>query len=88
MVSTAGRELLWIIPKTPLYICHGAGTTGNLVKQAAPGNVSTRVRFFGPQASQSRKAPLENIACGDFSGAACLTPFLAVLALERISRDL
>jgi hypothetical protein len=31
----------------PRDICFGACTTGNLLKQAAPGNVSTRDRFIG-----------------------------------------
>jgi hypothetical protein len=42
-----GGESLWIVPKRPGDIRLGVCITANLVKQAAPGNVSTRVRFVG-----------------------------------------
>ena len=43
-----GGEPLWIIPKRARDIFHSACRTANRLKQAAPGNVSTRVRFVGP----------------------------------------
>ena len=48
--ESIGGEPLWIVPKRPHGICLGACMTANLVKQAAPGNVSTRVRFVDAQA--------------------------------------
>jgi hypothetical protein len=46
--STTRLEPLWTVPRNPRDICLGAWLTANFVKQAAPGNVSTRVRFVGP----------------------------------------
>jgi hypothetical protein len=43
-----GGEPLWSLPGNPRDICLGAWLTANFVKQAAPGNVSTHVRFVGP----------------------------------------
>ncbi len=42
-----GGEPLWIAPNRSRDICRGACRTANLVKQAAPGNVSTWVKFIG-----------------------------------------
>ena len=42
-----GGEPLWIVPENPAIFCLGACMTANLLKQAAPGNVSTRNRFIG-----------------------------------------
>jgi hypothetical protein len=47
-----GGEPLWIVPERPGDICHGAWKTGNCVKQAAPANVSTRIRLTAPQADE------------------------------------
>src|ERR1700743_2214113 len=52
----------------PADICLAAYMTGNLLKQPAPGNVSTRVRFFGT--TPGRTIPGRNygpnIARGNF----------------------
>jgi len=60
-----GGEPLWIVPRNPRDICLGACLTANFVKQAAPGNVSTRVRFVGPlsEGITSQQNDRQNIAC-------------------------
>src|ERR1700751_1922246 len=45
VVARPGGEPLWHVNRRPRDICLDACMTGNLLKQAAPGNVSTRVRF-------------------------------------------
>jgi hypothetical protein len=42
-----GGEPLWIVAKRPSDVRLGVCMTANLVKQVAPGNFSTRVRFVG-----------------------------------------
>jgi hypothetical protein len=51
MVSRPGGEPLWNVPKDP-RICLGTCMTGNRLKQATPGNVSTRVSLLARHADE------------------------------------
>jgi hypothetical protein len=54
--------------------------TANRFKQAAPANVSTRVRFVGTQADE-RRSPDETMGkhrVRQFAGAACLAPYFGL----------
>jgi hypothetical protein len=50
--------------RRPRDVCLEACMTGNLVKQAAPGNVSARVRFVCPLRG-SKRSDGQNRACGN-----------------------
>jgi hypothetical protein len=64
--------------------------TGNPLKRAASGTVSTGVRFVGPSRGSTIFKPSDGQkrACGNLREAACLTSCLAFLATTRISPGL
>jgi hypothetical protein len=57
--------------------------TTNLLKQAAPANVSTRDRLFGSGSRIDKRHNGTKHRVRQFAGAACLTPYWAFLALEE-----